>query len=128
MAVIAASSGDPGTKGPYSSVFQVSKRSLSALKNKVNTSCGKLADAAISILELTDALSIGKSELEALAIRVVEVTKDILGQAAASPKTERLLVNEIGRLQSVVEHIGQFFAEQEQEKPARASLGANNEG
>jgi len=92
--------------------------SLKSMKAKVKPALGKLADAAITVLDIQDPISAHETERQAQAARVAEITGDILRRASQSPEAERVFAEEVGLVQSVIERIGDFLANQQQSTKA----------
>ncbi|KZO90401.1 hypothetical protein CALVIDRAFT_394907 [Calocera viscosa TUFC12733] len=123
----ASSSKTPATIGEVgSSRITLPKRGLKSLRNTVDPLLAKLRDAALKVLDLTDALATNKADLKSLAQRVQEVTEDIIEQAGESPQAERLLVMEVGRVQAVIDEIVKFLARQHAQEASRLVARVTN--
>ncbi|KZO90400.1 hypothetical protein CALVIDRAFT_542727 [Calocera viscosa TUFC12733] len=126
MAAASSSSIRTPAGGTRTSVVKLPKIGFRSLKNSVDPLLGKLGDAAIKVLGLTNALTTNRVELESLAQRVEEVTEDILQQAQASPEAEGLLVADVGRVQSVIDGIVEFLHKQREREVACSTALVSN--
>ncbi|KZO90394.1 hypothetical protein CALVIDRAFT_602986 [Calocera viscosa TUFC12733] len=121
MAAASSSVTSAATEGTRSSIITLPKRGLRSLKKTVHPLLEKLGDGACKVLDITHSLATNKFELDSLAQRVREVTEDIIQQARDSPEAERLLVMEVGRVQSVIDEIVAFLVEQNEREAARST-------
>ncbi|EJU05846.1 hypothetical protein DACRYDRAFT_104334 [Dacryopinax primogenitus] len=85
---------------------------LAALKRAVNPILGKMADLALEALDIREELTENQAGLDALALRVAEVTEDILVKASAMQEGQLMQSQKFKRLQLCVDEISSFLREQ----------------